>query len=192
MKLFEVQKISYFPPNKGYEVILEEVSGNIKFSILVGSKEAQAIGIALEDIQTPRPNTYDVILDILSSADIKIGKIEFYKCIKGTIYSKIYLKSIVFGVKSIDCRPSDSMAISVKYCCPISVSKRVLNKIKFKNIKSDNEFNSIEEYQSQQAFSIENVIIKLNKALENEIAKENYEAAAKLRDKIKSYLSLDK
>ena len=54
-------------------------------------------------------------------------------------------------------------------------------------IISDNSFNSIQAFESQKEDSLFDVIEKLNHALKNAINKENYETAAKLRDKIKSY-----
>ena len=187
MKLFEVDKLSYYSPEKGYNVNLTEINGDISFSIIVGNTEAQSIALALEGIQTPRPMTHDIILDILSSGDIKIDKIEISNFIKGTFYATLYIKGFHCGLKKIDCRPSDAIAIAIKYCYPIYVKKKVIDRIKPSKTISDSTFNSIQEFESQKEDSVSNVIQKLNHALKNAINKENYEAAAKLRDKIKSY-----
>lgn len=187
MRLFEVDKLSYYSPEKGYNVNLTEINGDISFSIIVGNTEAQSIALALEGIQTPRPMTHDIILDILSSGDIKIDKIEISNFIKGTFYATLYIKGFHCGLKKIDCRPSDAIAIAIKYCYPIYVKKKVIDRIKPSKTISDSTFNSIQEFESQKEDSVSDVIQKLNHALKNAINKENYEAAAKLRDKIKSY-----
>tara|TARA_B100000959_G_C14741075_1_gene525085 strand:- start:191 stop:766 length:576 start_codon:yes stop_codon:yes gene_type:complete len=187
MKLFEVDKLSYYSPNRGYNVKLVEINGNFSFSIVVGNNEAQSIALALEGIQTPRPMTHDIILDILSSGDIKVEKIEISNFLKGTFYATIYIKGMHCGLKKIDCRPSDAIAIAIRYCYPIYIKKGVIDKLQSNNIVSDISFNSIEEFESQEEDSVSNVIEKLNYALKNAINKENYEIAAKLRDKIKSY-----
>ena len=187
MKLFEVDKLSYYSPEKGYNVNLTEINGDISFSIIVGNTEAQSIALALEGIQTPRPMTHDIILDILSSGDLKVDKIEISNFIKGTFYATLYIKGFHCGLKKIDCRPSDAIAIAIKYCYPIYVKKRVIDRIKPSKIISDNSFNSIQAFESQKEDSVSDVIENLNYALKNAINKENYEAAAKLRDKIKSY-----
>ena len=186
MKLFEVQKISYYAPNKGYAVNLLEINGNLQFSILINSSEVQPIALALEGVKAPRPMTHDIILDILNSVDVKLEKVEIYKILKGTFYSRLYIKNIHIGEKQIDCRPSDAISIALRYCCPIRVSKHVLNNIesKEKKIISDSSFNSIEEYQKQDIS--QEIVQKLNSALDEAINKENYEVAAKLRDKINS------
>ena len=116
MKLFETEKLSYYAPNKGYAVRLKEINGGHQFSIIIGSNEAQSIALALEGIQTPRPMTHDIILDILSSSDVKIDKIEIYKFFKGTFYSRLHIKNINIGIKTIDCRTSDAIAIAIRYC----------------------------------------------------------------------------
>ena len=186
MKLFETEKLSYYAPNKGYSIRLKEINGDVQFSIIIGSNEAQSIALALEGIQTPRPMTHDIILDILSSSDVKIDKIEIYKFFKGTFYSRLYIKNINIGIKSIDCRPSDAIAIAIRYCCPIYVTNGVLSKIKSKEVVSDYSFNSIHEYKNKNIEPEELTVEKLNKALDSAVNKENYEVAAKIRDKIKS------
>ena len=187
MKLFEVDKLSYYSPDKGYNVKLTEINGNSYFSIIVGNTEAQSIALALEGIETPRPMTHDIILDILSSGDLKVDKIEISNFMKGTFYATLYIKGFHCRLKKIDCRPSYAIAIAIKYCYPIYIKKRVIDRIKPNKIISDSSFNSVEEFESQKEDSLSDIIEKLNYALKNAINKENYEAAAKLRDKIKSY-----
>ena len=185
MKLFETEKLSYYAPNKGYSVRLKEINGDSQFSINIGSNEAQSIALALEGIQTPRPMTHDIILDILSSSDVKIDKIEIYKFFKSTFYSRLHIKNINIGIKTIDCRPSDAIAIAIRYCCPIYVTKGVLSYINSKEISSDFSFNSIHEYKNKDIESEEATVKRLNKALDSAVNQENYEVAAKIRDKIK-------
>ena len=189
MKIFEVDKLSYYAPSKGYSLRLREVEGDGEFSIIIGSAEAQSIALALEGIQTPRPMTHDVILDMLSSSDIKIDRIELYKFYKGTFYSRIYIKSLHIGLKAIDCRPSDAISISLRYPCPIHVKDSLMQDLRRDQIQSDYSFNSIHEYNNKNSEPIrvskEPNIERLNKALDSAVTKENYEVAAKIRDKIK-------
>tara|TARA_B100001142_G_C14297769_1_gene641580 strand:- start:307 stop:894 length:588 start_codon:yes stop_codon:yes gene_type:complete len=189
MKLFEVEKLSYYEPSKGYSLRLKEIKGEVKFSIIIGSSEAQSIALALEGIQTPRPMTHDIILDMLSSSDIKIDRVELYKFYKGTFYSKIHIKSLYMGVKMIDCRPSDAISVGLRYPCPIHVDMSVIQDIQNNQIQTDYSFNSIHEYNNKNleptiSSKGHNIEI-LNRALDSAVIKENYEVAAKIRDKIK-------
>ena len=147
MNLFEIKKLSYYAPNKGYRVHLAEINGSIEFSILIGKNEAQSIALALEGIKTPRPMTHDIILDILISSDVKLDKIEIHKFFNSTFYSRLWIKNSHIGEKYIDCRPSDAIGIALRYCSPIYVNNKVLNKIKTKEIVTDLTFNSIQEYK---------------------------------------------
>lgn len=189
MKVFEVEKLSYYAPSKGYSLLLKEINGEAKFSIIIGSSEAQSIALALEGIQTPRPMTHDIILDMLSSSDIKIDRVELYKFYKGTFYSKIHIKSLYMGLKTIDCRPSDAISIALRYPCPIHVDMSVIQDIQDDQFQTDYSFNSIHEYNNK---NLEPTISskgpnveRLNRALDSAVIEENYEVAAKIRDKIK-------
>lgn len=187
MKLFQVDKLSYHYPDKGYNIILTEINGNISFSILVGNNEAQSIALSLDGIQTPRPMTHDIILDILLSVDVRVQKVELSNFLNGTFYATLYIKGAHCGLKMIDCRPSDAIAIAIRCSYPIHVNKVILAKIQEVDTVSDAAFNSIQEFDSSKETSGIDIIEKLNYALKNAINKENYEIAAKLRDKIQSY-----
>ena len=77
-----------------------------------------------------------------------------------------------------------AIAIAIRYCSPIYVRNHVLNNIKSKEVISDTTFHSIEEYKNQESSA--EIVVRLNSALDEAINKENYEVAAKLRDKINS------
>ena len=126
MKRFSVNKISYSQPSKGYRIVLEEIGSANYFSILIGNLEAQSVALALEGVQTPRPMTHDIIIDILESSDIKIHRIEINKFENDTFFSRILIKSYNFGIKSIDCRPSDAISIALKCNYPIFIENEGL------------------------------------------------------------------
>ena len=66
------------------------------------------------------------------------------------------------------------------------MTNTVLSNIKSKEVSSDYSFNSIHEYKNKSIEPEELTVEKLNKALDSAVNKENYEVAAKIRDKIKS------
>ena len=128
MNIFEVKKISYHPPNKGYCVMLSHVEGSKEVPIIIGSNEAQSIALAVESVSMPRPMTHDIIVDIIDSMDISISRVEICDFRKGTFYSKIYLQGTYSDEKYIDCRPSDGIALAVRMRAPIFVEDAVLEK----------------------------------------------------------------
>ena len=188
MKRFSVDKISYCQSSKGYTILMQEIGSANYFSILIGNSEAQSVALALEGVQTPRPMTHDMIIDILDSSDIKINRIEINNFENDTFFSRILIKSYNFGIKSIDCRPSDAISIALKCNYPIFIDDEVLFSIKKSEGVFDCNFNAISEYYkntNSENLEKKSNINRLTKALNNAINKENYEVAAKIRDKIK-------
>ena len=189
MKRFSVDKISYCQSSKGYTILLEEIGSANFFSILIGNSEAQSVALALEGVQTPRPTAHDIIIDILDSSDIKINRIEINNFENDTFFSRILIKSYNFGIKSIDCKPSDAISIALKCNHPIFIDDEVLSSIKKSQLMIDSDFNAISEYykytKSSDILQKKSNINRLTIALNNAVSKENYEVAAKIRDKIK-------
>jgi bifunctional DNase/RNase len=92
MKRVDVIKIAYFPPSKGYAVILKEWGGDRQLPIIVGSTEAQAIALALENIEMPRPLTHDLLVNILDNVDAEVTKISISELRSGTFYANIEIR----------------------------------------------------------------------------------------------------
>ena len=65
----KIQKISYYHPNRSYAVILKELDGNRKLPVLVGAYEAKSIAMAMEYMDTPRPLTHDLIVNLINGIE---------------------------------------------------------------------------------------------------------------------------
>ena len=122
----DVTKIAYFPPSKGYAVILSEWDGTRELPIVVGSTEAQAIAFALENVKMPRPLTHDLTANIIKELDAYISKVTIYKLQGETFLANIELVSGGQIIK-IDSRPSDAVAIALRTDTPIFVAENLLN-----------------------------------------------------------------
>ncbi len=72
----KVQKISYYHPNRSYAVILKELAGDRKLPVLIGAYEAQAIAMAMEYMETPRPLTHDLIVNIVKGINSKLSAVK--------------------------------------------------------------------------------------------------------------------
>ena len=83
----KVQKISYYHPNRSYAVILKELSGERRLPVLVGAYEAQAIAMAMEYMETPRPLTHDLIVNLVQGVDGKLSSVKITKLEDGVFYS---------------------------------------------------------------------------------------------------------
>ena len=110
-------------------VILKEVDGEKTLPIWIGLLEATAIASDLEDIQFSRPMTHDLLKNIIGLVDIKVNKIEVCDLKNNTYYALIYLDHNGKEI-SIDARPSDALALSLRVGAPIFVAEEVIKKSK--------------------------------------------------------------
>lgn len=176
----EIAKISFYPPSKGYAVILKEVDGERQLPVIVGAFEAQAIALAIEGIEMPRPMTHDLLSNLLETLEVEVKEIVINKLVEGTFYAKIYTESFQLGEREIDSRPSDAIALALRVNAPVFVNKKVMQEAGV--ILADQE--EIEEFKFDSSDMTKGVL--LQEELDKAIDVENYELAAKLRDKLNS------
>ncbi len=172
----KVHKITYYHPNRSYAVILKEIGGNRKLPVLVGAFEAQAIAMALEYIDTPRPLTHDLIVNLIKEVDTNLSAVKITRLDDGVFYSVMNLQSDRFGRRDIDSRPSDALAVALRLHVPILVSEEVMAEASIVEIEE------VETKSERKKPRIELLERQLQKAIE----KEEYEIAARIRDKIKA------
>ena len=170
-----VDKISYHPSSRSYAVLLKEQNSEKVLPILVGSFEAQSIALALEVVETPRPLTHDLICEMIKKIDAKLVSVSISKLNDGVFYAELKIKGLKFGNKQIDSRPSDAISIALRLNAQIYVSPEVIKEA------GVNQEDIQEESSITPKYSIEDLELKLKKAVE----KEEYEKAAKIRDKLK-------
>jgi len=172
----KVNKISYHSKSKSYAIVLKEIEGKRCMPVIIGSFEAQSIALAIEEIQTPRPLTHDLICDFISAVDVSLKAIKIYSLNEGVYFAKIIIISEHMGEKIIDARPSDAIAVALRMHTPILVSKKVFDKVSVeeKLLFQENERKKIKK----------DPLPELKREMELAIEKEEYELAAELRDKI--------
>jgi len=168
-----VEKISYHTSSRSYAVLLKENDSDLVLPILVGSFEAQSIALALEVVAAPRPLTHDLICDMIKKIDAELISVNISQLNDGVFYAKLKLMGSGFGTKIIDARPSDAISIALRLNAQIYVTPEIIKEAGV-NQKDINE-------SIKPKYSIKDLESKLKKAVE----KEEYEKAAKIRDKIK-------
>ncbi len=187
MREVEVIRISYNSPDRGYAITLKDISSELVLPIIVGSTEAQAIALAFEGVEMPRPLTHDLLVDVINTLDSDVTKVLITHLTKGTYFAKIMLQNEQFGEVTIDSRPSDAIAVGLRMNAPIFASEDLL--ISIEEIKQvPDEQNTTEQVEPPVKFSQEETINNLQSILQKAIEEENYEVAAKIRDRI-SYIA---
>ena len=172
----KVLKISYHPSTRSYFILLQDVDGDDCMSISVGSFEAQSIALALEPIEKKRPMTHDLICHLLSETGFFLKRVRITELKDGVFYSVMDLDSKKYGSYSIDARPSDAIAISLRENAPIFVSEELIKNASIHK----NLFSKLEKNIDNRTL-LNNLKIRLENAVKNE----NYEVAAEIRDKIR-------
>ena len=186
MNLVEVKRISYYPPSKGYAVLLQEKDSNRSLPIIVGSNEAQAIALYLEGVDMPRPMTHDLLINVLDSLESDVIQVTIARMNNGTFFAEIKVSNSQVGDIIIDSRPSDAIAIALRTMTPIYVSDEVMERAGIDNYSTGGEVAetvSLDELSKEE--SAGSVIENLAEALDKAISEEEYEVAARLRDRIK-------
>ena len=124
-------------------------------------------------------NIFDIYLDKINFI---VNEVLITDIKDGVFFSKIII-SDSNKKHSIDSRPSDAIAIAIRYKANIYVDEKVLDEagIIFDETEVDKKVNEEGKVKTLKDFSIK----ELNKKLTNSIAEENYEFAARVRDEIK-------
>ena len=107
-------------------VVLREEAGLRVLPIWIGHPEATAILIAVEEVSLPRPMTHDLMLGVLSSADMILERVEVTRVEDGTYYAALIIRGEERTL-AVDARPSDSIALAVRARCPILVAEDVMD-----------------------------------------------------------------
>ena len=106
-------------------VVLKQVSIERYLTIWVGPYEAEAITVALQEIEKVRPLTHDLIKNIFGAFNARVTRVEIIKLQDDIFYGNIVAE--VDGREiNVDSRPSDAIAIAVRAHVPILVHTSVM------------------------------------------------------------------
>jgi len=175
--------LSYSQTQVGsYVCVLSEVNGLRKLPVIVKPQDAQTIALRLESMKAPRPMSHDLIKSISDSFMLDCQEVNIYKMLEGIFYSRLVMNNGVDDAY-IECTAGDAISLALTFDCPIYVSEEVLaeNGVMMDDkgyLVPDSGLESVEE--RKDIISIEDLERMLQDAIENE----DYELAAKYRDKI--------
>lgn len=175
MRSVHVHGVGMSPYNQGFVALLMDEVSDEWLPIYIGSFEAQAIAMELDDVDPPRPMTHDLLANIISKMDAEIEKIVVSELKDSTYYAEITLG---LGEEDedeviIDARPSDSIALALRTDADIYVADEVMEEA---SVPANPE-----EEQSEENKKLKILQHRLQRAVEEE----KFEEAAELRDKIR-------
>ncbi len=124
----ELSKIVIDEKRHDQLIALKEKNGERVLPIVIGLAEASAIKMKISGFIPPRPLTHDLILAILNDLEATVEKVVIDRLEENTFHAKVFIKTSQGQVKSIDSRPSDSIALAVRAHAPIFVEDEIINK----------------------------------------------------------------
>ncbi len=182
IKDIRASRIDFF-----YDVLLVEEQNKKAISIAVGKHEAENMALALDNIKTDRPLTYDSFCNILQTYSIALKEVVINKFMDGNYYSVCVFSDPLEKITEFDTRPSDALNLALRCGCPIYVDGEVVEQVGFDSTSYFESWdkekiqNEIETLDNMSEFGINMLKDLLNDAIENE----DYKRASILRDRIR-------
>jgi bifunctional DNase/RNase len=122
-----ISRLALDSSTKNPIVILKEVDGERSLPIWIGLLEANAIASELEGVKFSRPMTHDLLKNMMDTLGIEVRSVEVSDLKNDTYYALIHI--IHNGREiSIDARPSDALALSLRCGVPIFASENAIDK----------------------------------------------------------------
>ena len=121
----QIKGLMLDPSSKLPIVILRDEERRYLLPIWIGVFEANAIALRVEEIETPRPMTHDLLQSALTEVGVQVKKVLISDLQENTFYAVIYLSRDGEEL-TLDSRPSDAIALALRAEAPIFVLPEVL------------------------------------------------------------------
>ncbi|MFN7036685.1 MAG: bifunctional nuclease family protein [Bellilinea sp.] len=106
-------------------VVLREINAERYLPIWIGPYEAEAITIALQEIEVARPQTHDLLKNLLTTFNARLVRVEVV-ALKDDVFFGNLVVEYNGHLVEIDSRPSDALALAVRAHVPILVAREVM------------------------------------------------------------------
>ncbi len=192
----DIVGLSYSQTQSGaYALVLGEVNGRRRLPIIIGAFEAQAIAIEIEKMTPTRPLTHDLFKSFAQAYHIEILEIIIYNLVDGVFFAKLICTDGQ-NTQEIDARTSDAIALAVRFNAVIYTYEFILSSAGI--VIEGNDFLFLENMEAiTKEHSSEDMptsipssgyqsltLAELQEKLEEALAEEAYEKAARIRDEI--------
>jgi len=175
-----------------FALVLGEEYGNRRLPIIIGMFEAQAIAIEMEKIAPNRPMTHDLFKQFAEQFRFTVREIVISELREGIFFAKIVCFD---GVREsvIDSRPSDAIAIGIRFDVPIYTNETILSEAGITASSNEDEDETEELVASSPGRSTARSFSdqlknssqeELQKLLDEALGNEEYERAARIRDEM--------
>ena len=174
-----------------FALVLGETAGNRRLPIIIGMFEAQAIAIEIEKIVPNRPMTHDLFKSFAHSFNFTLEEIVISDLKEGVFFAKVVCSDGA-NTTEIDARPSDAIAIGLRFSVPIYTYESVLSEAGIVLTEEESETEA-ESRTKRGGFKKDKPLPEqlkdlpfdqLKTSLNNALKNEDYEKAAMIRDEM--------
>lgn len=107
-------------------IILRQTDVERYLPIWVGPYEAEAITVALQEVEMSRPLTHDLLKNVVTLFEGKVLRVEVVSLKEDTFFGNMVIQK-EGGILNVDARPSDAIAVAVRAHAPILVDRSVMD-----------------------------------------------------------------
>jgi uncharacterized protein len=185
--MYKIRVFDISLTKSGFVLFLSADEAGPILPVVIGISEAQSITMALNKIAPERPLSHDLFKCIMDNFQSSVIKVIINKFDDGTFFADLYLNTND-GTIILDSRPSDAIALALRYGAPIYVSEEIMKIAGMKApIGKDVKFTPI-NHSELDIQPISDISI-LEDRLKSAVNAERYEEAALIRDELEKLKS---
>lgn len=121
----EVMRLGLDHSSNSYVVILQEKGGSRLLPIWIGQSEAESIVIEMNKLKRERPLTHDLCKNLIIAMGGTLRRVHITRVENRTFFAELHIARST-GALTIDARPSDSIAIALRFAAPIFAQENLL------------------------------------------------------------------
>jgi bifunctional DNase/RNase len=134
----EVMRLGLDRTSNSYVVILQEKGGSRLLPIWIGQPEAESIVIEMNKLKRERPLTHDLCKNLIVGMGGILRRVHITKVENRTFFAELHIARST-GAVSIDARPSDSIAIALRFEAPIFAQEALLSALLVDEAQQESE-----------------------------------------------------
>jgi uncharacterized protein len=121
-----ISRIGYDASTETFVVILKEKTGARVLAIWIGRPEAEAIVMKIHNIKHARPLTHDLCRNLVEAVGAKLQRVQITHVANSTFFAELHIE-VGGAVRTVDARPSDSIAVALRMEAPIFAAEDLLS-----------------------------------------------------------------
>lgn len=164
-----------------YGLVLQEVGGRRRFSVIIGEAEAQSIAMKIHGRELPRPLTHDLMNHILHVLDARLEKALISDLVDDVFHAELHIACGDGRRLKVSARTSDAVALAVRADCPIYIRSSILDVVGTE-VHARERLATLDDVEAADDHDIRLLAREdLEAMLEQAVGEERYELAARLK-----------